>query len=508
MTQRRNTRRSGAVAPLVALLLVVLCVVISIVLEEGMMLSESRRAQASADAAAMAGACVLYQNYKTTQGLDSASVTAATQMAADNGYLNDAAASNPNPGTTTVVANNPPSTGYFKGQAGYIEVLTTYNQGRYFSWVLSLWPINATLNNTMPVTARAVAEGTWTPFHAGVLLLNYQGSDLQSSGNGQLTINGGDFIIDSNSASALFNQGNATVVVNSGTVDITGNDVNAVSGTGTLGSGAGIQTPNGSSDVYINQHPTPDPLAYLPRPGSSTAGTPAIPPKAPQPQFVTLPSGQQAWLMWPGAYNTNTGNDTFLPPDNNNTLIVMMQASNSKQGSTDGIYYIANGGFKYNNASLVTDTSLVITNPTGQSWNGLLDYQGSTGGMMIYMGPNASDGLNLQGNNNSLVYLIPLADPSPYSGMIYWQDPANTSDVQIAGNGSFTIQGTFYSPTALMKVTGNGGTYTGSLGQQIAGSAIGSQYVAADLKLGGNGNVVVNYQGPPKQPIRILTLVE
>jgi hypothetical protein len=499
---------------LVALLMVALCVCISIVLEEGMMLSESRHAQSTADAAAMAGACILYQNYKTTQGIDPASVTQAQLIASFNGYANDAIPASPNPDTTTVNAYNPPISGPFLGKAGYVEVTVQYNQGRYFSWVLSMWPINATLSNTMPITARAVAEGMWTPFHAGVLLLNYQGSDLQSTGNGTLQINGGDFIIDSNSAAALFNQGNATVVVNNGTVDITGNDVNAISSTGTVGSGAAIQTPNGPSDVYINQHPTPDPLAYLPRPGTTIPGgtgqqqPPGIPPKAPQPQQVTLPSGQQAWLMWPGSYNTNTGNDTFLPPDNNGGLIVMMQANNSKQGSTDGIYYIANGGFKYNNTSIVTDTQLLINNPAGQSWNGPLDYQGSTGGMMIYMGPNATNGINLQGNPSSLVYLLPLTDPSPYSGMIYWQDPSNTSDVQIAGNGSFTINGTFYSPTALMKVTGNGGTYTGSLGQQIAGSQVGSQYVAADLKLDGNGSVIVNYQGPPKQPIRILTLVE
>jgi hypothetical protein len=185
-----------------------------------------------------------------------------------------------------------------------------------------------------------------------------------------------------------------------------------------------------------------------------------------------------------------------------------MQANNTKQGSTSGIYYIANGGFSYNNTSLVMDNNLLIANPAGQSWNGLLDYQGSTGGLMFYMGPNATGGLNLQGNSTGLVYLQPLTDPSPYSGMIYWQDPSNTSDVQIAGNGSFTIQGTMYAPSALMKVTGNGGTYTGSLGQQIAGSAIGSQYVSADLKMAGNGNVIVNYQGPPKTPVRILTLVE
>jgi len=87
-----------------------------------------------------------------------------------------------------------------------------------------------------------------------------------------------------------------------------------------------------------------------------------------------------------------------MPNAKNGDLIVMMQANNSQQGSTSGIYYIQNGGFSYNNVSIVTDNNLLITNPGGTSWNGLLDYQGSTGGMMIYMGPNASGGVNLQGN--------------------------------------------------------------------------------------------------------------
>jgi len=34
---------------------------------------------------------------------------------------------------------------------------------------------------------------------------------------------------------------------------------------------------------------------------------------------------------------------------------------------------------------------------------------------MIYMGPNASGGVNLQGNPGGMVYLLPMTDPSPYS---------------------------------------------------------------------------------------------
>jgi hypothetical protein len=481
------------VAALVAVLLVALCAAISFAIEGGMMMSESRHAQAVADAAAMGGAVQLYKTYKTTAGIDPTSVTAAMQIAADNGYKNDASGAN-NPDTTQVNAYNPPITGPFTGQANYVEV----------SWVMNMWPISANLTPTIPLKARAVAEGGWVPSHNGVLLLNNAGSALQATGNGTLSINGGDFIIDSNSSAALFQTGNATVVVQSGSVNITGNDTTAQTSAGAVGSGAAIQTSNG---VYINQHPTPDPLAYLPAPGSGLPGAPPIPPKAPNPKQVILPSGKVAWICWPGTYGINAGVDSQLPPAGNGTLIVFMQANSASGGNTSGIYYISGGGFTYNNTSLVMDNPLNIINPGGTSWLGTTDYQGSTGGMMIYMGPNAS-GLNVQGNSSGLVYLQPLTDPSPYSGMIYWQDRSNSTDVQIAGNGSFTIGGTMYAQTALLKVTGNGGTYTGSLGQQLAGSQIGSQYVTGDLKLDGNGNVIVNYQGPPKAPVRILTLVE
>jgi len=499
MTTKSSCRRSGAVAPLVALLMVALCICISIVLEEGMMLSESRHAQATADAAAMAGACVLFSNIRTTNGVDPASLTAALQMADDNGYHNDAATTNPNPDTTTVNAYNPPVTGPNTGRAGYIEVTVQYNQGRYFSWVLSLWPISANLSNTMPITARAVARGDWTPYHAGVLLLNYSGTDLQDVGNGQLNINGGDFIIDSNSSSALVHTGNATVVVNNGTVDITGNDINAVATAGTLGSGAGIQTPNGPSDVYINQHPTPDPLAYLPAPGGGN-GAPDIPHKAPKPQNVTLPDSTQAVLLWPGSYGGQGEWNFPSNSSNNGPVYVLMNANNPQQGQTDGIFYIKSGDFSFRNTTVISDTNLNIP---GQ-WNGPVNWQGSTGGVMIYM---ATGAVSLEGNPSGLVYLNPLTD-GPYSGMVFWQDRANTSDVKITGNGSFTINGTFYAASAFIQVGGNGGTYTGSLGQQIAGSQVGSQFVASTMKVNGNGQAIVNWQGPPKQPARILTLVE
>src|SRR5262249_7896630 len=116
-------------------------------------------------------------------------------------------------------------------------------------------------------------------------------------------------------------------------------------------------------------------------------------------------------------------------------------------------------------------------------------------------------GVSLQGNPSGLVYMNPLTS-GPYSGLVFWQDRSNTSTVQITGNGSFTINGTFYAPAAFMQTGGNGGTHTGSLGQPIAGSQVGSQYFAHSRKVNGKGCVFVNSQGPPVARTRILTLVE
>src|SRR5262249_21444912 len=51
-----------------------------------------------------------------------------------------------------------------------------------------------------------------------------------------------------------------------------------------------------------------------------------------------------------------------------------------------------------------------------------------------------------------------------------------------SGSGTTNIDGTFYAPAANMKITGSSGT-----------ANIGSQYIALQLTLSGNGTVNVNY---------------
>src|SRR3954469_21161831 len=85
-------------------------------MDGGRMMEERRKAQAAADAAALAGA----KAYADTSGTDpqkaAATALAALRLAAANGYANDGPAS-------TVTVNTPPTAGQFKGKSRYVEVI-------------------------------------------------------------------------------------------------------------------------------------------------------------------------------------------------------------------------------------------------------------------------------------------------------------------------------------------------------------------------------------------------
>src|SRR5262249_27087640 len=145
---RRPARpRRGTVVAWLAICLPVLVGVLALCVDAGRMLDERRRAQAVADAAALAAAVKLYENAKQGQWFAvQAARDAALAMAASNGYAND--------GTESVVTvNSPPTSGAFAGKSGYVEVLTRYNLPGTFSALLNR-------GAAMPIGARTVARGT------------------------------------------------------------------------------------------------------------------------------------------------------------------------------------------------------------------------------------------------------------------------------------------------------------------------------------------------------------
>ena len=452
--------RRGAVTPLAGLCMILMIpAIVALAVDGGMLLTERRRAQATADAAAMAAACVLYDNYPVDQGQGSVGNPsgAALAVASANGYANDGI-------TSSVTVNIPPQSGIYAGLPSYVEVIVTYYQGRAFSGIFG--------TGALPVRARAVARGAWTDPNIGILVLSYSGKGtLSIQGNGAVTASGGKVIVNSNNPSASMDTGTGTIVAPE--FDITGADT-------ITGGGQMITQPN-PNNIFIGVHPTPDPLAYIPAPSDPGPAFVVMHGNTLAPTYTnqsyTLPNGttniyKNIYVLTPGAYGGP--GEPNLPNFTSGDLVIFQQAS----AGGSGIYYLSAGGLNANGADLIMDPN-------------------TSGGIMIYnAGTGINDGINIAGNPSGYVNL---SGPTNgiYQGLTFFQARNASEPVQLAGNGSFTVVGTIYASDALVKVTGNGGV-----------ANIGSQYVSLDLSLNGNGNVSIVYSGPQVARIRILRLVE
>src|SRR5262249_818448 len=149
-----------------------------------------------------------------------------------------------------------------------------YNQKRHFSAIYG--------SQSIPVRARAVAEGGWRSGKSGILILDPTSPGaLTVVGNGAVSVVGAPLIVDSNAPN-----GGVTTVNGTGTVS-PHREIGFSGSPGSSGSGSWIGT------IKSNQPPVPDPLLYLPEP--STAGGTS------QPKVKI--SGKQSLTIDPGVYS-------------------------------------------------------------------------------------------------------------------------------------------------------------------------------------------------------------
>ena len=396
-----TVQRRGAVAILVAVLLPVLLGFLALTLEGGLSRDTRRRVQGAADAAALAAATELFSHYPAIEDSNfsngdpgGAGAAAAMASAAVNGFADG-------DGRSTVVVNLPPASGPFKDEAGYAEVVVTFNQPRYLS---RLWG-----EASIPVVARAVSRGRWAGTNIGIMVLDpITKSALNASGTGALTVTGGSPGTEG-----------AAVIVNS-------NDLTAASATG----GGGLTAPRfeitGDYTGWLNGivetgvPPSPDPLRHLPEPSVTEPGSVTT---------RNLGGGSKQYILTPGYYNK-------LPNFTSGDVVVFQQG---------GIYSINGGGFKSTGATIVMDPD-------------------TSGGVMIYNNPGGSamsDTIEITGNSAGTVNLSALTD-GPYAGILLWQKRTSSQQLSVSGGGSFSLIGTFYAANANLKVTGNGDAVIGS----------------------------------------------
>jgi Flp pilus assembly protein TadG len=397
----RQPRRRGSIAVTLTVWITPIVGVMAIVLDGGMMFTERRHAQATADAAALAAAGKLYVNYSVDQGLDPnhTASAAALAIAAGNGYSNDGT-------TTTVTVNIAPKSGLFQGKSGYAEVLVQYNSPRLFS---AIWGAG-----TWAVTSRSMGRAQPNGGGIGILLLDpTMKASLNSTGNGGVSVVGGSIIVDSNNARAGFVTGNGNV---------SAPNINFTGDYATTGSGHFV------GDVQTGVPPTPDPLAGVPEP--STTGM------AIRSTSNYKISGSGVYTLYPGVY---TGGISISAPGPG---LITLQP---------GIYYMDGGGFSNSGSINMIGNGVMIYNSPKQT-SDQIKLTGS--GSLTLTPPTSGPYKNLtlfQDRTSTAVLTITGNGGMNISGGTY----AAKAEMDVTGNGASTNIGSQIVVNN-MKVTGNG----------------------------------------------------
>lgn len=451
---RRRSSRRGTVAILVALCLTLLVGVVAIALEGGLRLSNHRRVQAAADAAALAAAAELYRNYPymSTTSPDPGSRAATKANASVGSNL---------PGEPyTVEVSIPPKTGLAKGQLGSAEVVVHYAQPRYFS---RIWG-----NDALPISARAVARGKWAELRNGIIVLDpHESETLKANGTVKMRVKDANVVNNSNDPQATGGDGaGATIEVINAAFHLSGG---VKSNTTLIG------------EILNNRPPIPDPLAHLPEPEMPATTQKAGPPKRGndptvqsylQALGIAPDQSRQVWILEPGRYDQ-------MPNFTNMDVVILKQAS----ANGSGIYYLNNTGFSSLGATVAVD-------PTG----------GTTGGVMLYNDPTqTARGISIAGGAGAVVNITPLRQ-GIYRGVTLFQKRSVTSvPLSISGQGSMAMTGTFYTAGGEINVQGNDSTGL---------NVLGSQYISRTLSVGGNGKFNVNWNDDTSGRTRLIGFVE
>lgn len=405
---RRFSRR-GAIVVLVAVCLSVVLAFVAIAIDGGSLLERRRVSQATADAAALAGAETMFRKFPQYKGLDTdgSAAAAAKAIAAANGYADD--------GTTSVVtvrtSPQPYAGGPKQGQPlpkGYVEVTVQYNHARFFSAVLGV--------GSLPVTARSVARGKWEPAYVGIHVLDLHGSGaLTATGESSVTINGGAaVIVNSDAASAATSTGGT----------LTADQFEITGGSSVSGSKGGF-----IGNLNYGSEPEPDPLRNIP-----------------------VPDKTQYPVQGHGKTQLSSGNRTLQPGVYNGGITITGQANVTMQ---PGVYYMSGGGFSFGGlGNLVANGVMIYNDPKSNSDS--ISISGSGGGSVTMTPPTSGvyQGMTLFQNRDSTTDLRVTGNGGfDMTGTFY----AANALMKVGGNGNNKIGSQYVS--RYLSIVG-GGTMT------------------------------------------------
>lgn len=384
-----------------AVCMTVLVGIVALALDGGTLMMQRGRAQAAADAAALAGATDLYENFWTGSGedLNGSAEDSALLTAATNGFEH-------NGNDIKVVVNIPPKDGRYKDKRGYVEVLIEYHQPAMFSRIFS--------SEGTVVRARAVALGSSVAADVGILVLDPDDkAAFNAQGGGISTINGTPIVVNSNHAEAAIAGGGGTVIAE---------DFFITGGVGTSGGGTFQGT------VHTGRPGLEDPLQDLP---------------VPDPTLMTLQSNKKTQYT--------SGTIDLQPGVYKGGISVSGTAS---LNLAPGIYYMDGGGFSFSGQGNLFGEGVMIYNDPGNgqadgisvSGQGSLVLSGPTSG--VYHGITFFQDRTADVNGN----ISGTGGTTDISGTFYFAG----SNLSISGNGGVVNIGSQYI-SRLLELGGNGG---------------------------------------------------
>lgn len=482
----------GQAILLVAVTMLAMLFAVGLAMDIGQLYNGRRTAQEAADAAAFAGAVVVYQ-----QGTSSQATTAATSDASLNGYATDTPTSG-----TTITVNIPPTSGSYSGNSSCVQVVIATPV------LTSLVPQQSAFTT---VTARGTACSVAASSTYAMMATDQACTKdaLSVSSNGTLTIHQGSIQVNSCDSKAAENNDTAVGAISMDS----GYETDVVGGTtGTW--------PN----PYTGKSVQADPFAGTPKPstiglttytsfvcynsggtGGCTSDTASA---VNQPGVYSGASASKngTYIFAPGTYilvnsgfslGGSAGTCTGSRVDTTSTTAVSAGSRTVTPANMTNIVagkmLILDAGTSAQEAisvSSVTATTFTATFLSSHSgtWNVQASVADSTspaycpvptadGGVFFFIasanypstgGGCQSNTVAINGGGASTLYP---PTSGTYQGMLIWQDTSCTQTLSFGGNGAITTTGSIYAPNAT--VSGNG---TGSVVRL-------SQVVAKDINV-------------------------
>jgi hypothetical protein len=324
----KRNKQKGAIIALMALLLPVFIAALGLAIDAGAMFEQNRRMQIAADSAALSAA-------QEVRSLNSAYYEgSALGAAASNGFERTS--------ETGIEVRNPPTTGAFKGDSEYVEVIIAQPQPLYF---MSLFKADADT-----LRARAVA-GT-APSDTCLLVKNPTSANaLDVGGNATLRLQDCGIVVNSSHSRAASATGSG--IVEASAISVVG---------GTTGS-------NFSPDPYTGALPLEDPLAsfVMPPPGACTFTSK---------QIIMTSTSLNPGVYCGGIELRSQAAVTFNP----GTYYLAGGGLNANAGAQllgDGVTFVntSKPGYAYDRIWINGGALIDLKAPTAGLWQGILFYQ-------------------------------------------------------------------------------------------------------------------------------------